>query len=91
MFHFYLGFFLLDLGFIGYYIIGGEGMKRSFIGDFFLCVLIGVGFAGLMKYLYDNGIWLDQYITGSTTIEEFMFIVVLIWVLVGLIVSLMRR
>lgn len=61
---------------IGYILVGG---------------IAGISFSAICKYLYDNGIWLDAYITGSQTIQEFQFIVILIWLFVGFFIGLNRR
>lgn len=52
---------------------------------------IGIFVAYIFWYLNDNGIWLDQYVTAGTPIQEIMAITIMIFLLVGVILSAMRR
>jgi hypothetical protein len=65
--------------------------RKTFFPVFFLCGMIGVGFSGLSQYLYNNNIWLDQIIVAPNTIEEFMLIVIIIWIVVGIIVGSIQK
>jgi len=51
---------------------------------------IGVFVAYIFWYLNDKGIWVDQAITASTTIQEIMAIIIIIFILVGVILAAMR-
>jgi len=56
---------------------------------------IGIGTLGtlvayIMYYLDDKGIWIDQYISVGAPIEEVMAIIIVIFLLVGVIISAMR-
>ena len=51
---------------------------------------IGVFVAYIFWYLNDNGIWVDQAITASTTIQEIMAIIIVIFLLVGVLLGAMR-
>ena len=58
------------------------------------CVLFG-GFAGIifafiLKTLYDGGILIDEFITGSIVISDLMGLTVIAWILVGIILEVMR-
>jgi len=58
------------------------------------CVLFG-GFAGIvfafiLKSLYDGGVLIDEFITGSIVISDLMGLTVIVWILVGIIVEVMR-
>jgi len=58
------------------------------------CVLFG-GFAGIvfafiLKSLYDGGVLIDEFITGSIVISDLMGLTVIAWILVGIIVEVMR-
>ena len=66
-------------------------MRKGVIGDILAGSFFGVFFAGLLKYLYDNDIWVDQFITEFNTIEELMLIVVIIFFLISVIVASSRR
>lgn len=51
---------------------------------------IGVFVAYIFWYLNENGIWIDQAITASTTIEEIMAVIIIIFLLVGVLLAAMR-
>jgi len=51
---------------------------------------IGVFVAYIFWYLNDKGIWVDQAITASTTIQEIMAIIIVIFLLVGVLLGAMR-
>jgi len=51
---------------------------------------IGIFVAYIFWYLNDNGIWVDQAITASTTIQEIMAIIIIIFLLVGVLLAAMR-
>ena len=51
---------------------------------------IGIFVAYIFWYLNDRGIWIDQAITASTTIEEIMAIILIIFILVGVLLAAMR-
>ena len=51
---------------------------------------IGIFVAYIFWYLNENGIWVDQAITASTTIQEIMAIIIVIFLLVGVLLAAMR-
>lgn len=51
---------------------------------------IGIFVAYIFYYLNDKGIWIDQYITESTTIQEVMAVIIVIFLLVGVLLAAMR-
>lgn len=51
----------------------------------------GIITAGLEEALYDKGILIDEFITGTITIADLMTITVILWILVGMIVAVMKR
>lgn len=51
---------------------------------------IGIFVAYIFWYLNDKGIWVDQAITASTTIQEIMAIILIIFILVGVLLAAMR-
>lgn len=51
---------------------------------------IGIFVAYIFWYLDDKGIWIDQAITASTTIQEIMAIIIIIFLLVGVLLGAMR-
>ena len=50
---------------------------------------IGVFVAYIFWYLNDKGIWIDQYITPNTPIQEIMAMIILIFLLVGVLLGAM--
>ena len=63
----------------------------SILGDILICGIIGLMFAGLCTYLYNNGIWLDEFIKAPNTIEDFNTIIIIIWLFIGVIVGSLRK
>ena len=51
---------------------------------------IGIFVAYIFWYLNDNGIWVDQAITASTTIQEIMAVIIIIFLLVAVLLAAMR-
>ena len=51
---------------------------------------IGIFVAYIFWYLDDKGIWIDQAITASTTIQEIMAIIIVIFLLVGVLLGAMQ-
>jgi len=51
---------------------------------------IGIFVAYIFWYLDDKGIWIDQAVTASTTIQEIMAIIIIIFLLVGVLLGAMR-
>jgi len=82
-------FIAIGLGF--YWFVNRTTKRTSLLGDIMVCGTIGIGFAGLSNYLYLNNIWLDAYITVTNTIEEFMAVVIIIWMIIGFIIGAVKR
>lgn len=55
-----------------------------------VCAILGVVTAVIVNLLYTNGIIFDELITDSITIDDAMFIVFLIWVIVGIIIGVFK-
>jgi len=51
---------------------------------------IGILVAYVVWYLNDNSIWIDQYITVNTPIQEIMAIIIFLFLLVGVLMSALR-
>jgi hypothetical protein len=64
---------------------------KKFVETVLFCLMIGVGFAGLIGYMNTNGIIVDEYITATLTITELQTAIVLIWAIVGGIWGMLRR
>lgn len=57
-------------------------------------VLFGVGgilTAGFEKALYDKGVLIDEFITGTISLPDLMTITIILWLLVGVIVAVMKH
>jgi len=63
----------------------------SLFGDILISGLVGIGMAESVRYFYNNNIWFDAVITGSNTIEEYMFLIVFLWLIIGIIIGIVRR
>lgn len=66
-------------------------MRKGVMGDILAGTFFGVFLAALLKWLYDNNIWLDQFVTAPNTIEELMLIVIIIFFIISVIVASSRR
>lgn len=66
-------------------------MMKKFIETVLVCVMIGVGFAGLIGYMNTNGIFIDEYVTATLTITDLQTVFVLVWFFIGLIYGVVRR
>ena len=58
-------------------------------------IAMGVGFVGIIlaaieKILYDSGTIIDEFITGSITIENLMAITIIMFLLIGVILATVR-
>lgn len=51
---------------------------------------LGIFVAYIIWYLNDNSIWVDQYITANTPIQEIMAVIIIIFILVGVLLAAMR-
>ncbi len=51
---------------------------------------IGILMSYIFWYLNDKDIWVDQYITADTPITEVMAIIIIVFLLVGVLISAMR-
>ena len=68
-----------------------KNKKIGVAGDILVCTFIGVFIAGIVNYLFTNGIWIDNYIQAGQTITELMYIIVIMWIIVGFIIASVRR
>lgn len=69
----------------------GRKKIKDMMGDILVCSFIGVFLAQIYKYLCDNGILIDDFITGTSTITDVMTVVIIIWVMIGVIVGVSRN
>ena len=52
-----------------------------------LCGFLGVLIAIALQLMYAGGILVDEFITGTITLREVQFVVVFMWILIGIGVS----
>ena len=59
-----------------------------------LCVVgggsAGIIFAFILERLYNAGILIDEFITGSITIADLMAVTVILWLIIGIILEVTR-
>ena len=56
-----------------------------------LCGLIGVIWAIAVQLLRDAGIIVDEYLTGTLVLREVQFCIILIWLIMGVLLSASQR
>jgi len=59
-------------------------MGKSHGEEIAICFMIGIFFAIFMGLLYANNIFIDKILPVTMTITEVQFIVILIWLLIGI-------
>lgn len=80
----------IGLGFV--FSIRDVGNKRTKpLRLFLLFTLLGVSFAGLFFEMNSDSIWIDELLTATFTITEFQLVVVLFFIVLGMIMSMIRR
>lgn len=52
--------------------------------------LVGILFAALELSLYNDGIFIDEFITGSLTIADLMAVTIILFTIIGVIVAVLR-
>jgi len=80
--------YLAIMGIGLYYSVTG---KSKFLGTSLLFGLIGIINAGLFNYLNDQNIWIDAYVTATTTITDIMLITIILWLIFGFILGAVKR
>lgn len=68
-------------------------MKRDYETPFIvvICSVIGIVLSQIIRTLYNAGVVLDEFITDSITITDVMLVVVILWFIIGVIISILRR
>lgn len=57
----------------------------------FACGMIGLLFAGIEQALYNDGILIDEMITGTISITDIMTVTILLWLIIGTLIAVLRR
>jgi len=60
------------------------GSKEKAFAIIMLCGVVGIVFAIVLQLLYDQQIFIDEYITDTMTLREFQFVVCLVWEIFGI-------
>ena len=47
--------------------------------------IIGISMSVIISYMYTNNIWFDSIITGVNTVWEIQFVIIVLWLFVGII------
>lgn len=55
------------------------------------CGLIGIILAAMEKIMYDEGIIIDEFVTGSITLPDLMAFTIIIWLIIGVILAVASR
>lgn len=69
-------------------------MKKSFnmMLIIIVCAIIGVALAQIISLMYSDGILIDEILSNSTiSLSDLQFIVVLLWLMIGIILGATRR
>lgn len=51
----------------------------------------GVILAAIEKAMYDEGLIIDEFITGSITLPDVMALTIILWIIIGIIVVMVRH
>ena len=55
------------------------------------CFVISIGMSMLLRTLYDQGIVIDEMVTGTITITDLQFIIILAWTVLGILLGVTKR
>lgn len=53
-------------------------------------MVAGIICAAMELSLYNDGVWVDEFITGSITIADFMAVTIILWTLIGIVIAVLR-
>ena len=60
------------------------GNRQRAFAIIMLCGIIGILFMIILQLLYEQNIFIDEYITDDNTLREFQFVVFVVWELMGI-------
>ena len=60
------------------------GSREKAFAIIMLCGIIGIVFAIILQLLYDQAIFVDEYITDTLLLREIQFVVFLVWEVLGI-------
>jgi hypothetical protein len=53
----------------------------------FACGMVGVILAMIEQTMYDRGIVIDEFVTGSIQMWEVMALTIIVWLLIGVVIA----
>ncbi len=56
-----------------------------------VCGVLGLVNALIINNLYENGILIQEFVSGSITIETLMTLVIVVWLMVGIILAAFKK
>ncbi len=56
-----------------------------------VCGVLGLVNALILNNLYENGILIQEFVSGSITIETLMTLVIIVWLMVGIILAAFKK
>lgn len=56
----------------------------------FMGMAAGILCAAIELSLYTDGVFFDEFVTGSITISDIMAITIILWTLVGIVIAVYR-
>lgn len=65
-------------------------MAKSHGGEIAICFIIGVFFAIVVGTLYTNEVFIDKALPSTISITELQFVIILVWLMLGIIVWAFR-
>jgi len=63
------------------------GSNERVFAIIMLCGIIGLVFAIVLQVLYDQAIFVDEFLSDTLTLRELQFVVFLIWEIIGIGIS----
>lgn len=56
-----------------------------------LCGFAGIIMAAIEYVMYEQGLIIDEFITGSITLPDVMALTIILWIIAGILVGLVRK
>lgn len=60
------------------------GANERIFAIIMLCGIIGIVFAIILQVLYDQSIFVDEFISDTLTLRELQLVVFLMWEIIGI-------
>jgi len=56
-----------------------------------VCAILGIITAVVVNLLYTNGVVIDELIANTISIDDVMFVVFLLWIVVGIVIGVFKN